>query len=138
MPGGPSERCRRHHGDDGTRFGGVCRGPAQIRAFGLLVRRDAAAVGARPGAAGGHVRWPGGGGAAAGDLPGRLRPVACAAARFPAVTAEDRKSTRLNSSHVAISYAVFCLKKKKKKIIQHLIEKKKKKKKYKHNKQTIM
>src|SRR5439155_25164259 len=29
--------------------------------------------------------------------------------------APDRKSTRLNSSHVAISYAVFCLKKKKKK-----------------------
>src|SRR5690606_23719936 len=28
-------------------------------------------------------------------------------------TAEDRKSTRLNSSHVKISYAVFCLKKKK-------------------------
>src|SRR5437870_9806884 len=28
----------------------------------------------------------------------------------------DRKSTRLNSSHVAISYAVFCLKKKIKKI----------------------
>src|SRR5437660_1892115 len=27
-------------------------------------------------------------------------------------TTEDRKSTRLNSSHVAISYAVFCLKKK--------------------------
>src|SRR5690625_5415108 len=27
---------------------------------------------------------------------------------------EDRKSTRLNSSHVAISYAVFCLKKKRK------------------------
>src|SRR5690625_6826670 len=27
-------------------------------------------------------------------------------------TAKDRKSTRLNSSHVAISYAVFCLKKK--------------------------
>src|SRR5690625_5924770 len=27
-------------------------------------------------------------------------------------TVEDRKSTRLNSSHVAISYAVFCLKKK--------------------------
>src|SRR5258707_6621376 len=30
------------------------------------------------------------------------------------VTAEDRKSTRLNSSHANISYAVFCLKKKKK------------------------
>src|SRR6267142_5393355 len=27
----------------------------------------------------------------------------------------DRKSTRLNSSHMSISYAVFCLKKKKKK-----------------------
>src|SRR5438067_8547650 len=32
-------------------------------------------------------------------------------------SARDRKSTRLNSSHVSISYAVFCLKKKKKKII---------------------
>src|SRR5438132_8973707 len=29
---------------------------------------------------------------------------------------KDRKSTRLNSSHTVISYAVFCLKKKKKKI----------------------
>src|SRR5256885_15051593 len=32
-----------------------------------------------------------------------------------AVHAADRKSTRLNSSHLVISYAVFCLKKKKKK-----------------------
>src|SRR5439155_2409089 len=32
---------------------------------------------------------------------------------FGAIGPEDRKSTRLNSSHVAISYAVFCLKKKK-------------------------
>src|SRR3712207_8644437 len=31
----------------------------------------------------------------------------------PTVVAEDRKSTRLNSSHANISYAVFCLKKKK-------------------------
>src|SRR5690625_6151009 len=30
-------------------------------------------------------------------------------------TLQDRKSTRLNSSHVAISYAVFCLKKKRNK-----------------------
>src|SRR3989454_8031358 len=30
-----------------------------------------------------------------------------------AVSARDRKSTRLNSSHLVISYAVFCLKKKK-------------------------
>src|SRR2546429_3028140 len=33
----------------------------------------------------------------------------------------DRKSTRLNSSHGYISYAVFCLKKKKKKITRSLI-----------------
>src|SRR5690606_41356205 len=31
----------------------------------------------------------------------------------PLPPAQDRKSTRLNSSHVKISYAVFCLKKKK-------------------------
>src|SRR5262245_62380059 len=31
------------------------------------------------------------------------------------ICAEDRKSTRLNSSHLGISYAVFCLKKKKNK-----------------------
>src|SRR6266478_3684071 len=45
---------------------------------------------------------------------------------------EDRKSTRLNSSHSQISYAVFCLKKKKKNI-QHYYLKKKKKKKLKKN-----
>src|SRR2546430_11321250 len=33
---------------------------------------------------------------------------------FEITTAPDRKSTRLNSSHSQISYAVFCLKKKKK------------------------
>src|SRR5438552_7438614 len=33
--------------------------------------------------------------------------------RHPRVVLEDRKSTRLNSSHQIISYAVFCLKKKK-------------------------
>src|SRR5215813_10431822 len=41
----------------------------------------------------------------------------------------DRKSTRLNSSHVRISYAVFCLKKKKKKKKHPRIKKKKKQKK---------
>src|SRR3712207_7491095 len=45
---------------------------------------------------------------------------ACASVLGPAVVgdhldARDRKSTRLNSSHANISYAVFCLKKKKKK-----------------------
>src|SRR4051812_49584525 len=33
----------------------------------------------------------------------------------PVFEVQDRKSTRLNSSHMSISYAVFCLKKKKKK-----------------------
>src|SRR5690625_6134720 len=39
------------------------------------------------------------------------------------IESEDRKSTRLNSSHVATSYAVFCLKKKKKnkKAIRHVL-----------------
>src|SRR5437762_6185887 len=36
------------------------------------------------------------------------------AGRTPVVVMQDRKSTRLNSSHRCISYAVFCLKKKKK------------------------
>src|SRR6266481_6655868 len=40
---------------------------------------------------------------------------------------QDRKSTRLNSSHSSISYAVFCLKKKKKILTFFFIEKKKKK-----------
>src|SRR3712207_8019751 len=45
--------------------------------------------------------------------PGRVRG---AAAGGPRHGARDRKSTRLNSSHANISYAVFCLKKK----INHL------------------
>src|SRR5688572_31896085 len=39
--------------------------------------------------------------------------VECAARLEPLRIAQDRKSTRLNSSHSQISYAVFCLKKKK-------------------------
>src|SRR5690349_22910824 len=39
---------------------------------------------------------------------------------FGANVSRDRKSTRLNSSHVEISYAVFCLKKKKKKETPHI------------------
>src|SRR5207249_7704724 len=35
------------------------------------------------------------------------------------IATRDRKSTRLNSSHVSISYAVFCLKKKKNDITNH-------------------
>src|SRR2546430_7819171 len=41
-------------------------------------------------------------------------------ARPANVAPKDRKSTRLNSSHSQISYAVFCLKKKKKKILSQL------------------
>src|SRR5256885_9877651 len=33
--------------------------------------------------------------------------------RAPEIAKQDRKSTRLNSSHLVISYAVFCLEKKK-------------------------
>src|SRR5437667_7793777 len=43
----------------------------------------------------------------------------------------DRKSTRLNSSHITISYAVFCLKKKKKKKKRKMKTKKKR-----HKQQT--
>src|SRR5688500_20020530 len=39
--------------------------------------------------------------------------VAAAALQLQHRLVEDRKSTRLNSSHLVISYAVFCLKKKK-------------------------
>src|SRR5438874_4284216 len=45
----------------------------------------------------------------------KARAAARADAAGPAASGRDRKSTRLNSSHVEISYAVFCLKKKKKK-----------------------
>src|SRR5688572_32535016 len=50
---------------------------------------------------------------------------------------QDRKSTRLNSSHSQISYAVFCLKKKKKKNIKKITYKKTKNNNYhKYNKYT--
>src|SRR5437773_5121405 len=63
-------------------------------------------------------------GVGGGGFPGwRVRISAKAIRRRPGGRAHpsgtrrerDRKSTRLNSSHITISYAVFCLKKKKKK-----------------------
>src|SRR2546421_3807900 len=42
----------------------------------------------------------------------------CATASTPWTATSDRKSTRLNSSHDQISYAVFCLKKKKSLVVQ--------------------
>src|SRR5690606_41676324 len=50
-----------------------------------------------------HCAWP-----ASSTSP--KQPVSAAAS--PPASMRDRKSTRLNSSHVKISYAVFCLKKK--------------------------
>src|SRR5436309_5639781 len=47
--------------------------------------------------------------------PGWSRNNSTSASQPWARPSKDRKSTRLNSSHVKISYAVFCLKKKKKK-----------------------
>src|SRR5947209_14642497 len=44
----------------------------------------------------------------------RVKPVKLEVRDEAAAKAADRKSTRLNSSHANISYAVFCLKKKKK------------------------
>src|SRR5947207_13312908 len=50
----------------------------------------------------------------AGKLIARLVDLAGGAPR----NEQDRKSTRLNSSHTVISYAVFCLKKKKNRVIR--------------------
>src|SRR3712207_7620590 len=65
-----------------------------------------------------RLRLAGGDGPAVPDeVPGGLRGRLAAAAdrrRRGGHPRQDRKSTRLNSSHANISYAVFCLKKKKK------------------------
>src|SRR2546426_9341602 len=67
-------------------------------------------------------RSPGALGEARGSCPAGARsatsfchrPEVCHARAAHAPAGGDRKSTRLNSSHLVISYAVFCLKKKKK------------------------
>src|SRR5438270_10149161 len=56
-----------------------------------------------------QAHGPGGDDDGDGDGHGGVEPLE------PSAQQEDRKSTRLNSSHSQISYAVFCLKKKKKK-----------------------
>src|SRR2546430_15745346 len=48
-----------------------------------------------------------------GGVAGDVVPVAVQHVEVDQVREQDRKSTRLNSSHSQISYAVFCLKKKK-------------------------
>src|SRR3989442_15857960 len=73
---------------------------AQFPAVGLLLGDQTnPQISLRP--AGGYIVWQD------NITDGNGRPQA------EGLFAEDRKSTRLNSSHVRISYAVFCLKKKK-------------------------
>src|SRR6266513_5266241 len=63
------------------------------------------------------------------DCPGHRACRRGCAATHPSAEnfSRDRKSTRLNSSHVSISYAVFCLKKKNQYVSMVHIETKKKK-----------
>src|SRR2546422_5152244 len=80
-----------------------------------LFRSSGATLGVVRGAASRLVlSATGGGGAGATVLFGDLA--------FGAGGGQDRKSTRLNSSHGYISYAVFCLKKKKKNTLRTYIE----------------
>src|SRR5437762_8846582 len=51
------------------------------------------------------------------ELPVFVTATFCEVDDVPVVTNTDRKSTRLNSSHRCISYAVFCLKKKTTKVV---------------------
>src|SRR5256885_3748922 len=48
------------------------------------------------------------------NMAGKLKRLRLENGARPAKVRQDRKSTRLNSSHLVISYAVFCFKKKKK------------------------
>src|SRR5690349_24152369 len=61
------------------------------------------------------VSSPGACSISVGDVNDRLVNTRVELTEMSVVGGGDRKSTRLNSSHVEISYAVFCLKKKKKK-----------------------
>src|SRR3712207_8927859 len=60
-----------------------------------------------------HLRGSRRDGSSSDHRPRRCRPVHVGHRLSPPRSPGDRKSTRLNSSHVNISYAVFCLKKKK-------------------------
>src|SRR6266540_2690440 len=101
--------------------------PASVRPFTTQTWSDAARPVSRVAADGATLllilaELPPGVGSAAFSVRSEQLP----AADPGSLWAVDRKSTRLNSSHITISYAVFCLKKKKKK--KSTIKKKKKKK----------
>src|SRR5439155_10021062 len=113
-------------GAGGRETGGGPRG--RERGAHSLPGRSAALRGSHDGGGGGPKGLEGGSGAGRrergtgdgaaregrgdGVAGARLRPARRLARPAAAVDERDRKSTRLNSSHVAISYAVFCLKKK--------------------------
>src|SRR5690625_1832030 len=91
-----------NRGDEGV-------GPRPVSADGLPLVGPTRVPGLH--VAGGHGMW----GITHGPVTGRLLARAIATGVIPAELrpfTPDRKSTRLNSSHVAISYAVVCLKKK--------------------------
>src|SRR5690606_39976073 len=97
-PPDPADGALHRAGDDPDRLHGVL-GADGGRDHGRPARRDPP-----------HARVP------ADPLPRGVRPRAgvrrALDARRRSAPSADRKSTRLNSSHVKISYAVFCLKKK--------------------------
>src|SRR5207253_8186493 len=96
-----------------TARGGLSRGDGCSRAPG----HSPASRGCGCGCSAGIVprrRTAMGGSRSEADRGGTKTEVRCSVAGAAAQPTTDRKSTRLNSSHVAISYAVFCLKKKKK------------------------
>src|SRR5256886_13012933 len=95
----------------------------RLTAMVARVENSAATQSPAAGPAPAAQRAPAGAGATAPATPPPRPPKPSAIAAAPMVeahapgaagTVEDRKSTRLNSSHSQISYAVFCLKKKKK------------------------
>src|SRR3712207_8193871 len=79
------------------------RAPGAAAGHAAALRRVEGADGHVPVAAG---PWGG------GECRRRVRAHAADEGRTGRLRGEDRKSTRLNSSHANISYAVFCLKKK--------------------------
>src|SRR2546426_8765585 len=81
---------------------------------GVAHRRALRADGPAAGARHANGNRAGIGGTVRGNAAGREQREH-AGERVLAAVRADRKSTRLNSSHLVISYAVFCLKKKKKK-----------------------
>src|SRR6266446_7353288 len=110
--GGPEIRPARRAVGAGEKTRHCRRGdrrPCELRCAGACLRRQRATHGV--------------------PRPSRLSARRCGPARAGRKRRRDRKSTRLNSSHLVISYAVFCLKKKKKKKKDLITNKKKKKKK---------